>query len=185
MTMPSGQSAWTFSSARAIVVPTLTPFFGLGTIKNVVREFIAMAIASDMARPTGARGFWLGFAAYLLPSFPIAFVWHLVLFEQKYHALKIYRDEPVIAFGLASMIIQGGIFSWMYPRVFVRACGTFLKVGVLYGLDAGPSSWYFTSLSVASTDVMVSVPDYVLLETAFTVLQFAVVGPLIALAWRR
>jgi len=32
---------------------------------------------------------------------------------------------------------------------------------------------------------MVSVPDYVLLETTFTILQFAVVGPLIALAYRR
>jgi len=56
-----------------------------------------MSATSDVARPTGVRGFWLGFAAYLLPSFPIAFVWHLVLFEQKYHALQIYRDEPVIA----------------------------------------------------------------------------------------
>ena len=66
-----------------------------------------MSATSDVARPTGVRSFWLGFAAYLLPSFPIAFVWHLVLFEQKYHALQIYRDEPVIAFGLGSMIIQG------------------------------------------------------------------------------
>jgi hypothetical protein len=29
------------------------------------------------------------------------------------------------------------------------------------------------------------VPDYVLLETAFTIVQFAIVGPLIALAYRR
>jgi hypothetical protein len=32
---------------------------------------------------------------------------------------------------------------------------------------------------------MTSVPDYVLLESAFTILQFVVVGPLIALAYRR
>ena len=79
-----------------------------------------MSATSDIARPTGARDFWLGFAAYLLPTFPIAFVWHLVLFEAKYHALRIYRDEPVIALGLGSMIIQGAIFSWLFPRVFVR-----------------------------------------------------------------
>ena len=144
-----------------------------------------MTVTSDVARPAGARRFWLGLAAYVIPSFPIAFVWHLVLFEQKYHALKIYRDEPLIAFGLASMIIQGVIFSWLYPRVFVRDSGTFLKDGLLYGLGAGLLSWSFTTLAVAAKNVMVSVPDYVLLETAFTVLQFAVVGPLIALAWRR
>ena len=83
-----------------------------------------MTAASYVARPAGVRSFWLGFAAYLVPSFPIAFVWHLVLFEQKYHALQIYRDEPVIAFGLGSMIIQGAIFSWLFPRVFAQGSGS-------------------------------------------------------------
>ncbi len=63
--------------------------------------------------------------------------------------------------------------------------GSFLKDGLLYGLGAGLLSWSFTTLAVAAKNVMVSVPDYVLLETAFTILQFVVVGPLIALAWRR
>src|SRR5437868_3697233 len=144
-----------------------------------------MAIISDVARPAGGRSFWLGFAAYLLPTFPIAFVWHLVLFEQKYHALQIYRDEPVIAFGLASMVIQGAIFSWLFPRVFSQRGGSFLKEGLLYGLGAGLLSWSFTTLAVAAKNVMASVADYVLLETAFTILQFVVAGPLIALAYRR
>jgi hypothetical protein len=26
-------------------------------------------------------GFWLGVAAYLLPTFPIAYAWHLVIFR--------------------------------------------------------------------------------------------------------
>jgi hypothetical protein len=143
-----------------------------------------MSAVSYSARPTGVRNFWLGFAGYLLPSFPIAFVWHLVLFEQKYRALQIYRDEPVIAFGLASMVIQGAMFSWLFPRV-MRGSGSVIKDGLLYGLGAGVLSWSFTTLAVAAKNVMVSVPDYVLLETAFTVLQFAVVGPLIALAYRR
>lgn len=136
------------------------------------------------ARPAGVRNFWLGFAAYLLPTFPIAFVWHLVLFEQKYRALQIYRDEPVIAFGLASMVIQGAIFSWLFPRV-MRASGSVLKDGLLFGLGMGLLSWSFTTLAVAAKNVMGSVTDYLLLETAFTVLQFAVAGPLIALAYRR
>lgn len=144
-----------------------------------------MTTASDVVRPAAGRSFWLGFAAYLVPTFPIAFVWHLVLFEQKYHALRIYRDEPVIAFGLASMVIQGAVFSWLFPRVFTRPSGSVLGEGLLYGLGAGLLSWSFTTLAVAAKHVMTSVPDYLLLETAFTVLQFVVVGPLIALAWRR
>jgi hypothetical protein len=73
----------------------------------------------------------------------------------------------------------------LFPRVFVQGSGSFLKDGLLYGLGAGLLSWSFTTLAVAAKNVMVSVPDYVLLETTFTILQFAVVGPLIALAYRR
>ena len=73
-----------------------------------------------MAAPLAARCFWLGVAAYLFPSFPIAFVWHLVLFERNYKALAIYRDDPIIPFGLASMIIQAVIFSGCFPACLRR-----------------------------------------------------------------
>ena len=144
-----------------------------------------MTIASDIGRPAGARSFWLGVAAYLIPTFPIAFVWHLVLFEQKYQALRIYRDDPIVPFGLASMIVQAVIFSWAYPRLFAGNGRSVLKNGLLYGLGAGLLSWSFTTLAVAAKHPMTSIPDFVVMETAFTVLQFAVAGPLIALAWRR
>jgi hypothetical protein len=35
---------------------------------------------------------------------------------------------------------------------------------------------------VAAKNVMTSVPDYLLIETAFTAVQWAIVGPLTALA---
>jgi Na+-transporting NADH:ubiquinone oxidoreductase subunit NqrE len=144
-----------------------------------------MTIASDIGRPASVRSLWLGVAAYLIPTFPIAFVWHLVLFEQKYHALGIYRDDPIIPFGLASMAIQGVIFSWVFPRLFAGNRDSILKDGLLYGLGAGLLSWSFTTLAVAAKHPMASISDYVVLETGFTILQFAIVGPLIALAWRR
>jgi hypothetical protein len=144
-----------------------------------------MTIASDIGRSSGVRSFWLGVAAYLIPTFPIAFVWHLVLFEQKYHALGIYRDDPIIPFGLASMVIQSVIFSWVFPRVFSGDRGSILKDGLLYGLGAGLLSWSFTTLAIAAKHPMASISDYVVLETGFTMLQFVIVGPLIALAWRR
>jgi hypothetical protein len=123
-------------------------------------------------------------AAYLVPTFPIAFVWHLVLFESQYHSLHIYRGDPIIPFGLASMIIQSVILSWAFPFLFPGQRGSFLRDGLLYGLGAGLLSWSFTTLAVAAKHPMASISDYVLLETAFTILQFLIVGPLIALAYR-
>lgn len=131
-----------------------------------------------------ARGFWLGVAAYLVPSFPIAYAWHLVWFAANYEALGIYRPDPIIPFGLISMLIQGVIFSWAYPRLFPHRGGSVWRPGFLYGAGLALLSWSFTTVAVAAKHVMASVPTYIVLETGFTLLQFAVVGPLIARAYR-
>ena len=141
-------------------------------------------VTSDTRHPSSARNFWLGMAAYLLPTFAIAFAWHLVLFETSYHALGIYRGDPIIPLGFASMIIQGAVFSWAFPRLFAGSRGSLLKNGLLYGLGAGLLSWSFTTLAVAAKQPMASISDYIVLETGFTFLQFLVVGPLTALAHR-
>jgi hypothetical protein len=81
------------------------------------------------------------------------------------------------------MFIQGAAFSFVYPRVFsdrARVLGN----GLVYGLALALLSWSFTTLAVAAKTIMTSVPTYMVLETAFTLVQFAVVGPLIALAYR-
>jgi hypothetical protein len=48
----------------------------------------------------------------------------------------------------------------------------------------GLLAWSFTTLPVAAKYRMTSVSSFVTLETCFTILQFVVVSPLIALAWR-
>jgi hypothetical protein len=72
----------------------------------------------------------------------------------------------------------------VFPRLFANHGGSVLKNGLLYGLGLGLLSWSFTTLAVAAKHPMSSISDYVVLETGFTVLQFLIVGPLIALAHR-
>lgn len=131
------------------------------------------------------KRFWLGFAAYLLPTFPLGYVWHLVVFTENYHRLEIYRDEVIIPLGLASMVIQAVFFSWAYPRLFATERLRWVQSAWRSGFCFAALSWSFTALPVAAKYRMASVPDFLLLETAFTLLQFAVVAPLIALAYRR
>ena len=46
----------------------------------------------------------LAVLAYLVPTFLTGFVWHLVLFHALYQRLEIYRPDPLIPLGVASMM---------------------------------------------------------------------------------
>ena len=130
------------------------------------------------------KSFWLAVLAYLVPTFPLGYVWHLVAFADQYHRLDMYRAEVIIPLGLASMVIQAVLFAWAYPR-FIGADATQWRRGALrFGLFFGVLAWSFVVLPVAAKYRMASVPDFLVLETAFTVLQFLIVSPLIAFVYR-
>jgi hypothetical protein len=127
----------------------------------------------------------LGVLAYLAPTFALGFVWHLMLFNNYYERLAIYRKDIIIPFGFLSMLIQAFIFAWVYQHVFAQRNGNSLSRGLRYAAFGGVLSWSFTTIAVAAKNVMTSVPDYLVIETAFTVVQWIVVGPLTALAFSR
>ena len=64
--------------------------------------------------------FLLGVLAYVVPTFALGFVWHLMLFERNYADLEVYRSDIIIPFGLFSMLIQAVLFAWIYERAFAR-----------------------------------------------------------------
>jgi len=129
--------------------------------------------------------FFLGVLAYLVPTFALGFVWHLLLFENYYAALAIYRSDIIIPFGFLSMLIQAIVFAWIYEKAFAQRNGAFLSRALAYGAFGVVLSWSFTTLAVAAKNRMTSVPDYLMIETAFTVVQWLMVGPLTAIAFSR
>ena len=131
-----------------------------------------------------SKRFWLAVAAYVLPTFPLGFFWHLSAFKAQYDALGLYRPDVIIPMGLASMLIQGFIFAYLYPKLFSTAHGDWLKSAFKFFLAFGVLAWSFLVLPVAAKYNMTSVTGFVSLETAFTLLQYAVTAPLIALTWR-
>ena len=130
------------------------------------------------------KSFWLAALAYLVPTFPLGYFWHLVTFADRYHRLEMYRDEVIIPLGLASMLIQALFFAWAYPRMFPPERVRWPRGALAFGGIFGVLAWSFAVLPVAAKYRMSSVPDFLVLETCFTVLQFAIVSPLIAVACR-
>lgn len=131
------------------------------------------------------KRFWLGLAAYIIPTFALGFLWHLVVFASYYDALQIYRVDLIFQFGLLAMFIQGSILSWLFPKIMGNTEGSWLWRGLKFGLLVGLFAWSYSTIAVAAKHVMASVPLYLALETGFTALHYAIVGPLIALAHRR
>jgi hypothetical protein len=82
------------------------------------------------------------------------------------------------------MSIQALLFAWIYARVF--AVWADVKWRILgYAAFGAVLSWSFTTIAVAAKNVMSSVPDYLLIESGFTLVQWLIVGPLTVLALRR
>ena len=127
--------------------------------------------------------FGLAVLAYIVPTFALGFVWHLVLFKQYYAGLAMYRGDVILPFGFAAMLIQAVAFAWIYEKAFAHRNGPLLARGLAYGGVGAALSWSFTTLAVAAKNVMTSVPDYLVIETAFTIVQWIIVGPLTALAF--
>lgn len=128
-----------------------------------------------------SKRFFLLVLAYVVPTFLLGFVWHLVLFDAYYHELGIYRADIMIPFGFGSMLLQALIFAWVYPRVVTAPS---MPSGMKFAAGAAVLSWSFTTLAVAAKHPMTSISGFMAIETAFTVIQFLLVGPAWALVAR-
>ncbi|MBZ0149500.1 MAG: hypothetical protein K8F62_18455 [Pseudorhodoplanes sp.] len=132
------------------------------------------------------KKFWLGVAAYVLPTFPLGYLWHLTWFAPQYQALQIYRPDLIFLLGLFAIIVQGMLLSWLYPKVVSSdARSSWLRSGLIFAAGVGLFAWTFSTVAVAAKNIMTSVPLFLALETGFTILHYSIVGPLIALAHRR
>ena len=125
----------------------------------------------------------LAILAYMLPTFPLGFFWHLTIFADYYKSLNVYREDIIIPFGIVSMLIQGVIWSVVYERLF--AGESILKGALKFALLACPLAWSFMVLAVSAKHQMSSVSGFLIIETAFLLVHYAIVSPLIAAVYAR
>ncbi len=123
-----------------------------------------------------------GTIGYLLIVFPLAYTWHLVLFKNQYETLGYFsRGEPIIAFGFASILLQGILLSIVYPlicpvRSFARGVLTFMALMGVY-------HWSMHVLAETAKHPIEPLPLWFGLETAYLTIQFGLGGCLFALIY--
>ncbi len=126
----------------------------------------------------------LGTLGYLVVTFPLAFVWHLVLFKDTYDRLGSYsRKEPIIAFGFGSILLQGIILSLVYPQL---CRGKSIVSGALkFALLVGGYHWTIHVLAEAAKQSIEPLSAWFSLETTYLAVQFVLGGFLFAWIYRR
>ena len=121
----------------------------------------------------------LGTLAFVVPTFPLGYIWHLVVFESYYASLNVYRDEILIPFGIVSMLIQGVIWSFLYSRLF--ASETVTRGTIKFMTLVTPLALSYLVFVIGAKHQMTSVSGFAIIETAFTVLHYSIFSPLLAL----
>ncbi len=130
------------------------------------------------------RRFWSGVVAYFIATSVVAIPWHMGVFAEVYTQLKVFRQDVILPLGLFSMLMQGAIFSWTYPRLFDTGRTTWCRSGLRFSLWAGLLAWSCLVLPIAAKYHMASVGGFVMVESAFVAVWFLVAGPMMAFAHR-
>ncbi len=128
------------------------------------------------------RKFLLATLGYIVVTFIIAAAWHLVLFKDLYDQLGIFsRKEPLIHLGLISMMMQGFVLAYIFP--ILRTNETVIKRGLKFGILIGILMASSAVFAEAGKQQVSSLSTWLLLESTYYVIQFAIVGTVIGLIY--
>jgi hydrogenase-4 membrane subunit HyfE len=120
----------------------------------------------------------LAILAYMLPAFILWQLWHTVLFASHYKTLEVYRSNVLVPLSLAALIVQGLIWSVIYEQFCLGE--TVGRGAIRFAAIAFPIAWSYQVLLVGARHPMTSNGGYLLLETSYLLMLFALVSPLIA-----
>lgn len=121
---------------------------------------------------------------YIVVTFVIAAGWHLVLFREVYDELGIFtRREPLIALGIVSMLMQALVLAYWYPR-WSRG-GPPVREGMTFGLLTGVLMASIAVFAEAGKQYVMSLSTWLVFESVYYLLQFAIAGIVIALIYGR
>ena len=124
----------------------------------------------------------LGTAAYTLVTFPIAIIWHILLFEQLYLSFSYIEGEPSFLLGFITILIQGFVLSVFYP--YVSLAGRPLVRGIKYALLLGVFFWTSHVLAFIAKQSIVNPLLFIAMESFYLLLQFGIYGGLIGLIYQ-
>ncbi|HKC41191.1 MAG TPA: hypothetical protein VKC15_16740 [Gemmatimonadales bacterium] len=121
--------------------------------------------------------------AYVVTTFAVQGASHFGINTAHYAAIPIMRTEPVIAMGIASMVIQGLILAMLFPAVVGRAATVWDGVKFSWTLGAFLASYILGA--EAGKYAIPSIPSWIAVEGSVAFVQYTLFGILLGLIHRR
>lgn len=123
-----------------------------------------------------------GTFAYTLITFPIAVIWHVVLFKEKYQLFGYFEGEPNFIIGLTTIIFQGVVLSFLYP--YVTFSGKGIIRGLKFSLVLGLFFWSSHVLAFIAKQTVENPFMFIIMESFYLLLQFGIYGVLISIIYK-
>ncbi len=121
---------------------------------------------------------------YIVVTFPLAVVWHLLLFESQYQSIGyIGREEPIFLFGFFAISLQGILLSIGYPIFWRRSFS--VRSGIRYALIVGFFFWTSHVLAFAAKGDITHLGSFFVLETIYLAFQFGIYGAIVGVVYKR
>jgi hypothetical protein len=120
--------------------------------------------------------------AYVLTTFAVQGTSHFAINAAWYASIPIMRAEPLIPLGIASMLIQGLIFAWLYP-VFANGAST-LRKSIVFAWLIGAFLASYIVLGEAGKYAIPSLSSWIVVEASAAFAQFTIFGVWLGLIHR-
>lgn len=114
--------------------------------------------------------------AYFLITMAWAYPWHIIFFHEIYVEMgAIQREEPLILYGIAAVIVQGWTIAYLYP-FYAKVKGYSLLNGIRFNLVVGLMT--YTAMGFATAAKFNIEPPILFLSyhTVFQIIQFTLTG---------
>jgi hypothetical protein len=121
--------------------------------------------------------------AYMITTFGVQGASHFAVNAEHYAAISIMRAEPIVPMGLASMVIQGLVFAYLFP-IFNRGRNPIWD-GLIFSWFLGAFLASYIVLGEAGKYAIPSIGSWIAVELSTAAVQFTVFGTLLGLLHRR
>lgn len=121
--------------------------------------------------------------AYVVATFAVQAISHFVLNAEHYAQLEYLRKEPIIPLGILSMLVQGGVIAYLYPRL--KDAGRSIAHAVVFAWLIGAVLVSYIAFGEAGKYAVPSIGSWLAVELSAGFAQFTLFGVLLGLVHRR